>query len=193
MAIYSATNKGIVEVTCGKSSLRGGLSEKVNQEIVLCLDDDGEPFATDKAIIKAVEDLQSRGNRVGIVAPNGGVKDYNELLKMAGPRAVQDSLANPFWLQPENTKAQLEQLDEVRAARSQTMQSVSFVSKAEHELTTLPPGVSPPQTTQEKQQTQRLKKANSYLQKVQQPPTQDLTKTPLVNHKTNQLAHENEL
>ena len=72
--------------------LKTSIPPKPSQNIVLCLDNDGQNPQSDRLIHFAAEQLQQQGKTVWIAQPKIEGQDYNDVLKQQGQAAVKTEL-----------------------------------------------------------------------------------------------------
>jgi hypothetical protein len=106
LSVQQAQPEGEVHVTLGKNQFAHFEPGKHHQSVTLCLDHDRNNPQSDQATTKATEALSSKVNELWQARPEQAGTDYNDLLKTAGPQAVQASLNQAS---PGNEAAQVRQ------------------------------------------------------------------------------------
>ncbi len=92
LSVYQALGGTDVRITLGKSNFKNIDPAKTHQNIVLCLDNDGQSPQSDRLIRFAAEQLQQQGKTVWMAQPNIEGQDYNDILKQQGQQAVKTEL-----------------------------------------------------------------------------------------------------
>lgn len=92
LSIYQAMPYAQVKVTLGKSNFKNINTKTTGQDIVFCLDNDGNNPNTDKLTQVAAEKFSLQGKTVWIAKPETVGKDYNDLLKEQGEKAVKHNI-----------------------------------------------------------------------------------------------------
>ena len=92
LSVYSALNGGDVRITLGKSNFKNIDPAATQQQVVLCLDNDGQNPQRDQLIHFAAEKLQEQGKSVWIAQPKIEGWDYNDMLMHQGLAAVKKEL-----------------------------------------------------------------------------------------------------
>ncbi len=92
LSVYQALGGGDVRITLGKSNFKNIDSAKTHQNIVLCLDNDGQGVQSDRLIRFAAEQLQEQGKSVWIAQPKIKGQDYNDVLKQQNADSIKAEL-----------------------------------------------------------------------------------------------------
>jgi len=79
LSVYTALKGADVRITLGKSNFKNIDPAKISQNIVLCLDNDGQNPQSDRLIHFAASQLQQQGKTVWIAQPKIQDQDYNDV------------------------------------------------------------------------------------------------------------------
>jgi conjugative transfer relaxase protein TraI len=92
LSVYTALNGADVRITLGKSNFKNIDPKTTSQNIVLCLDNDGQNPHSDQLIHMAASKLQEQGKQVWIAQPKMEGQDYNDVLIQQGQAAVKSAM-----------------------------------------------------------------------------------------------------
>lgn len=88
-----------VKALLSKSNFLNVDLNKIGNNVVLCLDNDGEKTFNDSIIIKSIARLQTAGKSVSVIMPKKNGDDFNDVLKTEGTDGIKEHLANKINLE----------------------------------------------------------------------------------------------
>ena len=83
-----------IKALLSKSNFLNVDLNKIRNNVVLCLDNDGEKTFNDAIIIKSILRLQDAGKTITIIMPNKEGMDFNDVLKREGVDGVKRHMTN---------------------------------------------------------------------------------------------------